>query len=138
MLLEKHITKEISIAVIRIITGILIASHGIYFFDPDAITNLAGMLNDLNFPIPRFMAYLAKGAEFFGGILFAIGFLTRLVSIPLSITMLVLIWMANWNIFNQDLPTLYILLFALYCLHGAGKYSVDHYLKQKAAGKEKS
>lgn len=134
MLLETQNAKEISVAIIRILTGILIASHGIYFFDSEAIANLANMLADWNFPVPIFMAYLAKGAEFFGGILFALGFLTRLAAIPLSITMLVLLWMGNWNILNQDLPTLYILMFALYCLHGAGKYSVDHYIHKNSSG----
>ncbi|BDX08587.1 DoxX family protein [Planctobacterium marinum] len=43
----------------------------------------------LGLPMPALMAALAVGAEFFGAILLLLGLATRLVAIPLMITMLV-------------------------------------------------
>lgn len=43
----------------------------------------------LGLPMPEVMASLAIGAEFFGAILLLIGLATRLIAIPLMITMLV-------------------------------------------------
>ena len=43
----------------------------------------------LGLPFPELMATLAIGAEFFGGWLLLIGLFTRLISIPLMVTMLV-------------------------------------------------
>lgn len=43
----------------------------------------------LGLPFPELMVALAAGTEFFGGALLIVGFATRLVSIPLAITMFV-------------------------------------------------
>lgn len=43
----------------------------------------------LGLPVPALMAALAVGAEFFGAILLLVGLATRLVAIPLMITMVV-------------------------------------------------
>lgn len=51
----------------------------------------------LNLPFPEVMAALAIGAELIGGVLLLFGFLTRLVSIPLMVTMLVAITLVHWD-----------------------------------------
>ncbi|GHB74266.1 DoxD-like inner membrane protein [Psychrosphaera saromensis] len=43
----------------------------------------------LGLPFPELLAALASGAEFFGGWLLLLGLFTRLISIPLMVTMLV-------------------------------------------------
>ncbi|KMT64130.1 DoxX family protein [Catenovulum maritimum] len=50
----------------------------------------------LGLPLPMVMAFLATAAELIGGILLLLGLLTRLVSIPLIITMLVAIFSVHW------------------------------------------
>lgn len=49
----------------------------------------------LNIPFPTFNAYLATLTEFAGGALLSLGFMTRYISIPLIITMLVAIFTAH-------------------------------------------
>ncbi|MBU1310846.1 MAG: DoxX family protein [Gammaproteobacteria bacterium] len=50
----------------------------------------------LGLPLPSLMAVLAIAAELGGAVLLALGLLTRLVSIPLLITMLVAIFAVHW------------------------------------------
>ncbi|MEL4274451.1 DoxX family protein [Shewanella xiamenensis] len=50
----------------------------------------------LGLPMPTLMAALAAGTEFFGAILLLLGLATRLISIPLMITMLVAAFTVHW------------------------------------------
>lgn len=51
----------------------------------------------LGLPFPYLLTALAAGAEFFGGIAVLIGLLTRWVSVPLIVTMLVAILTVHWE-----------------------------------------
>ncbi|RTR32160.1 DoxX family protein [Shewanella atlantica] len=51
----------------------------------------------LGLPMPEVMVGLAAGTEFFGGILLILGLATRLVSIPLMVTMLVAAFSVHWD-----------------------------------------
>ncbi|AUD60114.1 hypothetical protein AYJ58_11675 [Shewanella sp. Pdp11] len=50
----------------------------------------------LGLPMPAVMAGLAAGTEFFGAILLLLGLATRLISIPLMVTMLVAALAVHW------------------------------------------
>ncbi|MFB2761773.1 DoxX family protein [Shewanella xiamenensis] len=50
----------------------------------------------LGLPMPTLMAALAAGTEFFGAILLLLGLATRLISIPMMITMLVAAFTVHW------------------------------------------
>uniref|UniRef100_Q0HU43 DoxX family protein n=1 Tax=Shewanella sp. (strain MR-7) TaxID=60481 RepID=Q0HU43_SHESR len=50
----------------------------------------------LGLPMPTLMAALAAGTEFFGAFLLLVGLATRLISIPLMITMLVAAFTVHW------------------------------------------
>ncbi|MFB2781452.1 DoxX family protein [Shewanella mangrovisoli] len=50
----------------------------------------------LGLPMPMLMAALAAGTEFFGACLLLVGLATRLISIPLMITMLVAAFTVHW------------------------------------------
>ncbi len=51
----------------------------------------------LGLPMPEVMVFLAAGSELVGGALLVIGLATRLVAIPLMITMLVAMFSAHWE-----------------------------------------
>ena len=51
----------------------------------------------LGLPIPELMTALAAGTEFFGAILLLLGLATRLVAIPMMITMLVAAFAVHWE-----------------------------------------
>lgn len=92
--------------------------------------------NELGFPAPLLMAFLAKGTEFVGGILVGLGLFTRISSSLLAIVMLTATLVANLDyhggesFIRQDgLVTISCFLFAcLLVFSGAGKYSGDFFM----------
>ncbi len=53
--------------------------------------------HSLGLPFPLLMAYLAALTEYIGAILLAVGLATRLIAIPLIITMLVAAFAVHWD-----------------------------------------
>ncbi|WP_028117422.1 DoxX family protein [Ferrimonas senticii] len=51
----------------------------------------------LGLPMPELMTALAAATEFFGGILLLVGLLTRLVALPMMVTMLVAAFAVHWQ-----------------------------------------
>ena len=120
--MQTHLTSkglwENGISFIRILTGVMMAYHGIETFDAEKMQNYTKWMTELQFPAPQVMAYLGKGTEFFGGVLLALGLFTRFAIIPLSITMLVIpFFMGKGKIFSDDQhPFLFVLLFLTFLL----------------------
>jgi putative oxidoreductase len=57
--------------------------------------NVVGFFASMNFPVPHFTVFFVGLVEFVGGILFALGIGSRLVSLLLFITMTVAFWAAD-------------------------------------------
>ncbi|HLS70313.1 MAG TPA: DoxX family protein [Chitinophagaceae bacterium] len=75
---------------------------------------------------------LAIFAELFCSILLILGFMTRLATIPLIITMLVAMNMLGWEIVGKnELPFLFFMAYIVIFLAGPGKYSVDYLIRKK-------
>ena|SRR5688500_14064466 len=95
--------------------------------------------NELGFPAPLAMAFLAKGTEFTCGILVCLGLFTRISSSLLSLVMLVATFTANIDYDGSEgfirpdgLVTISSFLFAcLLIFTGGGKYSLDNALFKK-------
>ncbi len=125
------------LGIVRFIVGILMLIHGRMVFDSQVMNGMAESLSkDMGMPMPILMAYLAKGTEFFGGLLFALGLLTRFVSIPLVITMVVAVFGAHHGDITGEAEHafLFLLLFAAFFFIGSGKLSAD-YLIRRSIGK---
>jgi len=123
-----------SLAIIRIFAGILILLHGKMVFDSQIMKGMAESLSkDMGMPFPLLMAYFAKGSEFFGGLLLALGLLTRFATIPLIITMTVAAFVAHHGQITGDgeHAFLFLLIFVAFFFIGPGKWSVDYLLKRR-------
>jgi uncharacterized membrane protein YphA (DoxX/SURF4 family) len=89
---------------------------------------------ELHFPFPIVMAFLAKGSEFMGGMFLAPGLFTRVSASFVAFTMLVATLTANLGEnFNIDGGfTISYFLFALvFIVRGGGKYSADYLIFKK-------
>jgi putative oxidoreductase len=91
----------------------------------------------MELPAPFFQAYLATFTECTGIILLTLGLGTRIIAIPLIITMLVAIKTVHWqNGFaagdnGYEIPLYYIIMLFSLLLTGSGKLSLDYLLLKK-------
>ena len=101
----------------------------------------ADFFQTLGIPLPGLNAWIAGGVECIGGLFLIAGFASRLVSIPLSITMVVAYLTADnealKNIFSDTdkftsaAPFLFLLTALLVLAFGPGAFSVDRLLARK-------
>lgn len=117
------------IVLIRILTGYFIFRYSLELFN---IGGLLDFLKESGFPFPVFSGYAAKIIELVGGICLILGLFTRWVTPFLMLTMAGVIYTMNrGNIFQGELPFLFLLLFAVFFICGPGKWSLDHWLENR-------
>jgi putative oxidoreductase len=133
----KSTAWDVFLLILRIWLGYLMMKNGKYIlrmpYSEADRKFFEGWFGSLHFPFPLFMAYLAKGAEFFGGLLVLSGLFTRIGASLVAFTMLVATLTANlgknWEI--DGVITISFCLFAVILIFwGGGKYAVDSLLKK--------
>ena len=95
------------------------------------IGSVAEWFGSMGIPFPTLNAYMAASTEAVGVVLLTLGLLTRAISIPLIIVMIVAIitvhlphgFSAGDNGF--EIPFYYMLFLLTFLSHGAGKFSLD-------------
>ena len=95
---------------------------------------VAEWFGSMGIPLPTLNAYMAATTELLGVLLLTLGFMTRLISVPLMVIMVVAIttvhlahgFSAGNNGF--EIPLYYMLFLFIFASHGAGKFSVDHFI----------
>ncbi len=91
----------------------------------------------MNIPFPLLNAYMAAGTEMAGVFLLLLGFGTRLISIPLIITMIVAIFTVHLpNGFEAgsngyEIPLYYMLMLFTLTVYGSGRISIDYIIKKR-------
>jgi putative oxidoreductase len=102
----------------------------------DGFADIVEWFGSLGIPAPTLNAYLATYTELVGAVLLVLGLGTRLISIPLIITMIVAIKTVHWeNGFasgdnGYEIPLYFILMLLTTLSFGAGKISMDHLIKK--------
>ena len=87
--------------------------------------------DELHFPFPVVMAFLAKGAEVLGGALVLVGLFTKPGAFLIAFTMLIATLTANLGenwIIDGGFTISYFLFALIFIYWGAGKYSLDYWL----------
>ena len=120
----------------------LILAYG--FYEP-AMTkwkNLGGVaewFGQMGIPFPTLNAYMAASTEAIGVALLTLGLATRFISIPLMVVMVVAVVTVHWsNGFacgknGFEVPFYYFFMLFSLLVTGAGRISVDAYLKRRFA-----
>ena len=85
-----------ALPMIRIFTGLAIAYHGYPKLFSGGASGLAGLMTRLGLEPALGWAYLVGITEFFGGIMLAIGLLTRFVAAALVIEFAVIVFVLKW------------------------------------------
>lgn len=123
-------TADLGLLLLRIFAGLFLAlAHGVGKLPPSE-PFLAGV-GEMGFPLPVFFGWAAALAEFAGGILIAVGLLTRPAALFVTITMAVaaFIRQAGQPFGDRELALLYGTIAVTLLFTGAGRYSIDARLR---------
>jgi len=86
--------QPFALLVMRLVLGAIMIAHG-YHKVFGGFHHHMEMVGSLG--IPRWLAYLSAGTEFFGGIAIVLGLFTRYVSLAFLIEMAVAIWKVHFK-----------------------------------------
>lgn len=125
----KTCCNDTALVILRVFVGLTMAfAHGLGKVPPPDM--LVQGLTSMGFPAPLFFAWCAALAEFAGGLLIAVGLLTRPAAAALAFTMGVAGFVAHAaDPFQmKELSLMYLVVSVFFLLNGAGKYSLDYLL----------
>lgn len=129
--------KDIGILILRVGMGTMFIWHGApkIFGGPQYWEGLGKAMGNLGIHfLPIFWGFLAAFAEFFGGIMIVLGFITPLAAALLAFNMFVATMFhfgMNQGLAQAAHPITAGIVFLSLIFLGAGKYSVDYYLVKK-------
>jgi uncharacterized membrane protein YphA (DoxX/SURF4 family) len=130
--------RDVAFDLIRIYLGIGLLVRGWFFIlDSSAVMNLLADTGDPTFVSAALVHYVAL-AHFGGGLLLALGLLTRvaaLVQIPVLIGAVFFVHLNDGILAagqSLEFSALVLFLLVIIFLHGAGRLSLDYYLFQRS------
>lgn len=134
--IESSPLADVGLLVLRFAAGFALAlQHGYgKLLDPNSFITKAVV--PMGLPAPTIFGWLAIFAEFFGGILLALGLLTRpaaFLILGMMVTALVGVHAAD-PFGKQELAVLYGLIAVAFLLKGAGRYGFDALLRGNNRG----
>lgn len=116
---------------LRVFFGLSMAfAHGLGKIPPSQ--RFVEKIGSMGLPLPEIMAWAASLSEFVGGILIAIGLLTRFSAISLAITMFVAAFVAHGAdpYTKKELALCFLTVSVFFAAVGPGKFSVDNILNK--------
>ena len=130
--------KDIVIDLIRIYLGVALFAKGLYFMmHKEALSKLLEGADTMAF-VQGAVAHYVIPAHLVGGLLLALGLLTRLAAlsqIPILLGAVFYVWLPKVLFVEQrenfELSVLVLFLLGLIFVYGAGRLSVDHLLTRK-------
>jgi putative oxidoreductase len=125
---------------LRLVVGLNFVPHGMQkafgAFGGPGMEGFAGSLAKLGYSAPTLLAWLVMLTELVGGVLIALGFLTRPAALAVVIFMGVAVMQHFgrgffWNAGGFEYPLMWGIAALFFLIRGGGPYSVD-----RAVGKE--
>lgn len=119
---------------VRIVTGLFLMPHGaqklfgMFGGNPQAV---AGFFSKIGIEPAALMVTVTGGVEFFGGLLLALGLLTRPAAAAAFVLLLVAVFkvhLANgffWSTGGYEYPLMWTILALVFVIRGGGDYSID-------------
>jgi putative oxidoreductase len=135
--------QSLSALPLRLIAGLIFTAHGAQklfaWFGGYGLDGTGQWMESIGLTPGYLMALMAGSAEFFGGVLLMVGFLTRPASFVLAITMIVAIFTVHIDngLFmsnnGYEFGLALIAISVSLVLSGAGKLSIDNLIAQRLA-----
>jgi putative oxidoreductase len=116
--------------VIRLALGLGIMAHGLQKFFVFGMSGFVEGLTKMGVPFPSILAPVSAGTEALGGLLIALGLVTRFAALPLAFNMFVAVWTAHRHAYFLPAGMEYALnlglVYLALALTGPGRFSLDH------------
>ncbi len=128
----ESIPANVGVAILRVFVGLSMAlGHGLGKIPPSE--RFVTITGDLGFPVPEFFAWVAAFSEFGGGLLLALGLLTRPGAFFIWFTMLVAVFLqhAADPFSTKEMAFLYLVITGMFVVVGSGKYGVDTLIRSR-------
>lgn len=124
--------RDVALLMVRIVIALLLVTHGfpklqkLLADEPVQFVSIFGMSEQASLSMAMF-------AEFFCALLVLVGFATRIATIPVIATMVVIVFHIHSDdpLPRKELPILYLMSYGFILLMGAGKYSIDNLIYKK-------
>lgn len=130
-----HAHPDVMMDLVRIYLGVALFFKGIYFMaNREALLQIMEEAGSWSIA-PMAIAHYIVLAHLFGGLLLAVGLLTRFAAaaqIPILVAAVFYVHLPKFTLMsaeprqNLELSALVLFLTCLVCLHGSGRFSVDH------------
>jgi putative oxidoreductase len=128
---------DLGLSILRVTTALMMAvGHGLHKLPPPE--GFVGLIGSLGFPAPLLFAWTAGLAEGLGGLLLAVGLLTRWCALGILGSMLVAALIAHGSdpLFavsgpSKELAVLYAWIMLVFVTTGAGRFSLDALLRRR-------
>ena len=127
-------TTDVGLLILRVYAGIALAlAHGLGKVPPSErfVERVGGM----GFPAPELFAWIAGFAELGGGILLAVGLLSRPIGLFVAAHFLIVGFLAHAGdpFGRRELPFFFFVSALLIGLAGAGRYSLDALIRGRGS-----
>ena len=134
-----HTHPDVMMDLVRIYLGVALFFKGIFFMaNRDHLLQIMEQAGSWSIA-PAFIAHYIVPVHLVGGLLLAIGLLTRvaaLAQIPILIGAVFYVHLPQMTLMsveprqNLELSALVLFLTCLVCMHGSGRFSVDHLINK--------
>ncbi len=129
---EGYLMKE-GLATLRILTGLLMAYHGLEIFNSTAMDGYAQWDVIKSLPFSDRIAYVGKGIELLSGICLSLGAFTRMAALMMAINMLFICFkIGHGKFYYEDQhPFLFAVIALVFFFTGPVKWALDFVLFKK-------
>ena len=129
---ERDLLTDASLLTMRLVFGLSMAfAHGQRKVPPS--DGFIGAVEGMGFPAPEFFAWAAGLSEYVGGILIALGLMTRVSGFFLLQTMLVAVFVMHIDdpFKKMEMGLLYATVSLMLVATGAGRFSLDRLISDR-------
>jgi putative oxidoreductase len=122
---------DFGLMALRVFAGLALAlAHGMGKLPPSE--GFVGMVGGMGLPMPETFAWLSGIAETVGGVLLAVGLLTRPAAlfIVINMTTAVVLAHAGDTFLERERPLLFLAIAFAFLLYGAGRFSLDALIRR--------